>query len=260
MGIDLVPYLTKYFSWPFTIMTNPSDHLQCNLSLSSVDIPESAIVDPPPPYPDPHRRHRTHVRGSRAATVAGRTHTHLEAPSDRIARVSSFYEDDDEGEANENTPFLSSNRTRHARHGRQRSFSQGSTPSVAPSLAQTVLSFFQEDEDGVDCEYRGDCEDGQGRSPEDGVNLDEPEAAAGRSCCSCCCSRSAWVRYFRPLRKRVYYKALFHLYVLNFPYALAAWIYLFVFTVVSSRSIPFLVGHFWTTKYSPARLSSSRCL
>ena len=40
-------------------------------------------------------------------------------------------------------------------------------------------------------------------------------------------------RYFRPLRVRAYYSALFHLLVLNFPYALLAWVYLFVFTLVS---------------------------
>ncbi|KAF8557669.1 hypothetical protein OG21DRAFT_1505165 [Imleria badia] len=33
--------------------------------------------------------------------------------------------------------------------------------------------------------------------------------------------------------RRAYHAALFHLMVLNFPYALIAWIYLFVFTLVS---------------------------
>ena len=32
--------------------------------------------------------------------------------------------------------------------------------------------------------------------------------------------------------KKAYYSALFHLLVVNFPYALAAWVYLFVFTLV----------------------------
>jgi len=223
-------------------MANP----QCDLSLSSVDVPdasESAIADPPPPYPDPHRRHRTSLRSSRAATVVGRTH-HLEVPSEHGAQGSSFSEEDDDGEANENTPFLNPNRTRHPthnqRHERQRSFSQGSTTSVAPSLAQTVLSFFQADEDGVECEFRGDCADGLGHryhTLQGGVNLDEPgsdhTSSTTRSSEFGCCSRSAWGRYFRPLTRKVYHKALFHLFVINFPYALAAWTYLFVFTVVS---------------------------
>ena len=188
------------------------------------------------------------MRSSRAATVAsvGRTHSHLEASSEHGAQGSSFSEEDDDGEANENTPFLNSNRTRHAhtthsqRHGRQHSFSQGSTTSVAPSLAQTVLSFFQADEDGVECEFRGECADGSGHryhTLQGGVNLDEPgmvhTSSTTRSSVFGCCSRSAWGRYFRPLTRKVYYKALFHLFVLNFPYALAAWTYLFVFTVVS---------------------------
>ncbi|KAG6827172.1 hypothetical protein H0H92_012908 [Tricholoma furcatifolium] len=43
-----------------------------------------------------------------------------------------------------------------------------------------------------------------------------------------------WRRYFRPLTRRAYYSSLFHLVVLNFPYALAAWVYLFVFTVAGT--------------------------
>ncbi|KAG6822459.1 hypothetical protein H0H92_013813, partial [Tricholoma furcatifolium] len=43
-----------------------------------------------------------------------------------------------------------------------------------------------------------------------------------------------WSRYFRPLTRRAYYSSLFHLVVLNFPYALAAWVYLFVFTVAGT--------------------------
>ena len=41
-----------------------------------------------------------------------------------------------------------------------------------------------------------------------------------------------WRRYFRPLGRRAYYSAVFHLVVLNFPYALAAWLFIFVFTLV----------------------------
>jgi len=39
-------------------------------------------------------------------------------------------------------------------------------------------------------------------------------------------------RYFRPMGRRAYYFAVFHLLVINFPFALLAWVYLFVFTLV----------------------------
>ena len=39
-------------------------------------------------------------------------------------------------------------------------------------------------------------------------------------------------RYFRPMGRRAYYSAVFHLLVVNFPFALLAWVYLFVFTLV----------------------------
>lgn len=39
-------------------------------------------------------------------------------------------------------------------------------------------------------------------------------------------------RYFRPMNQSVYYAALLHLLVINFPFALVAWIYLFVATFV----------------------------
>ena len=40
-------------------------------------------------------------------------------------------------------------------------------------------------------------------------------------------------RYFTPLIRRKYYAALFHLFFINFPFELVAWIYLFVGTLVS---------------------------
>ncbi|THH31389.1 hypothetical protein EUX98_g2776 [Antrodiella citrinella] len=48
---------------------------------------------------------------------------------------------------------------------------------------------------------------------------------------------SPWYRYFRPMFKRAYYSALFHLLILNFPYALAAWVYLFVFTLTGTTTL-----------------------
>ena len=43
-------------------------------------------------------------------------------------------------------------------------------------------------------------------------------------------------RYFRPMGRKAYYSAVFHLLVLNFPFALLAWVYLFVFTLVGQVS------------------------
>ncbi|KIM75745.1 hypothetical protein PILCRDRAFT_78548, partial [Piloderma croceum F 1598] len=111
--------------------------------------------------------------------------------------------------------------------------------SAASSLAQTVISLFQEesDEEGdggagtvgetTDVEYDvlsdidrpGDCEQDYDPAQRRQYSL---------------FSRRAWKRYFRPMTRRVYYMALFHLLVLNFPYALAAWVYLFVFTLTGT--------------------------
>ncbi|KAJ3723573.1 hypothetical protein DFJ43DRAFT_646128 [Lentinula guzmanii] len=45
-------------------------------------------------------------------------------------------------------------------------------------------------------------------------------------------AQARWARYFRPLTRSVYWRSLTHLVLVNFPFALAAWVYLFVFTVV----------------------------
>lgn len=45
---------------------------------------------------------------------------------------------------------------------------------------------------------------------------------------------SPFKQYFNPLTNKAYYSSFFHLAILNFPYALASWVSLFVLTVVSS--------------------------
>ncbi|KAJ3831876.1 hypothetical protein F5878DRAFT_591933 [Lentinula raphanica] len=47
-------------------------------------------------------------------------------------------------------------------------------------------------------------------------------------------SAQAWARYFRPVTKAIYWRSLTHLVAVNFPFALAAWVYLFVFTVTGT--------------------------
>jgi hypothetical protein len=57
-------------------------------------------------------------------------------------------------------------------------------------------------------------------------------------------------KYFRPLFRRKYYKALFHLCILNFPFALIVWIYLFVGTLVGTTlllSLPLGAMIWWLT-------------
>ncbi|KAF8321509.1 hypothetical protein F5887DRAFT_1066133 [Amanita rubescens] len=91
-----------------------------------------------------------------------------------------------------------------------------SVASSAPSLTQTLLSLFQatgdEDED----------------TPGEARTNDFQRRNRGIF------TLAAWKWYFRPLVRSAYYKPLFHLLVLNFPYALAAWLYLFIFTVAGT--------------------------
>ncbi|KAF8069915.1 hypothetical protein FPV67DRAFT_1485413 [Lyophyllum atratum] len=202
----------------------------CNLNV--------VITDPPPPYPSRDRR-----RAGRPTRHAQRIQTsiHTQFPSgesfsDHEAQSSpltglaagSFSDEHEEGETAEAVPFLTTN---HARRlsGRPRTLSHTSTASTAPSLAQTVFSLFRtEDEDGFAEELDG------GRQiylplSSDEENALRPDRHKGGFFCS-----ASWRRYFRPLVKKAYWRSLFHLAVLNFPYALAAWVYLFIFTVAGT--------------------------
>ena len=171
------------------------------------DACDVVTTDPPPPYPSRERRSRI-VRSSR-----GRSGRNQEV------RISSYVDENAaESEPNETTPILST---------RPRSNSHTSTMSAAPSLAHTVFSFFQfESDDGVYL-YDG-AEDRQLLS----LGNDGGSLLSSQSHSPDFFSRAGLKRYFRPLVRKSYYAALFHLMVVNFPYALAAWVYLFVFTVV----------------------------
>ncbi|EPQ56810.1 hypothetical protein GLOTRDRAFT_57861, partial [Gloeophyllum trabeum ATCC 11539] len=46
--------------------------------------------------------------------------------------------------------------------------------------------------------------------------------------------RRSWRRYWRPLARKRYWSSLVHLLMVNFPFALAAWVYLFVFTLTGT--------------------------
>ncbi|KAL0565797.1 hypothetical protein V5O48_016219 [Marasmius crinis-equi] len=47
-------------------------------------------------------------------------------------------------------------------------------------------------------------------------------------------SLAFWRRYYHPFTRRPYWAAFFHLLVVNFPVALTAWVYLFVFTLTGT--------------------------
>ncbi|KAJ7751568.1 hypothetical protein B0H14DRAFT_2981160 [Mycena olivaceomarginata] len=152
-------------------------------------------LDPPPPYPSQGRRSRRPNRRHIQTSLHG-----------QIAPVSSLEEGGPD--APENAPFLTGRRV-VTRPRSESHTSVFSSVSVAPSLAQTVASLFRAYEDDEDF-------------PE--VHT-RPEGFR---------SVRTWRRYFRPLGRRVYYRSLFHLYFINFPFALAAFLFAVIFTVTGT--------------------------
>ncbi|TBU24655.1 hypothetical protein BD311DRAFT_867991 [Dichomitus squalens] len=132
-----------------------------------------------------------------------------------------------------------------------------SSASLAPSFAHTVFSAFHPERDSdldPDCR-EGGADDGEHEQLEPEL---EREAAreydhqqrafavdlsgyahrqAQRAQSQQLSLTQRWRRYFRPLKRRAYYSAVFHLVVLNFPYALAAWLFIFVFTLVGTCTL-----------------------
>ncbi|KAJ3840943.1 hypothetical protein F5878DRAFT_639999 [Lentinula raphanica] len=71
-------------------------------------------------------------------------------------------------------------------------------------------------------------------------------------------SAQAWARYFHPVTKAIYWRSLTHLVAVNFPFALAAWVYLFVFTVsYSSKQNSTALHYPLTVLHAAATVSSS---
>jgi hypothetical protein len=154
----------------------------------------TAPNDPPPPYPSRDRRHRR-----RRPTVD-----------------LSSADSDDPTHFDETTPLLAvSSPTR-----RTRAMSLSSVASLSPSLAQTVVSAFRMD---LDSDLDQDAEDTANTPPDTAPGITRRSARGWRS---------RWRHYFRPIGRRAYWSALLHLLVFNFFYALLAWVYLFVFTLV----------------------------
>jgi len=176
--------------------------------------PSDPPLDPPPPYPSRDRRHRR-----RRPTVELSS-----ADSEDVSFPT---------HADETTPLLGvSSPTR-----RTRTMSLSSGASVSPSLAQTVVSAFRIDLDS-DVE---DTEETTNPPPADGGALPDNHltTAPGITRRRARGWRSRWRLYFRPIGRMAYWSALLHLLVFNFFYALFAWVYLFVFTLVRNLGSPF---------------------
>ncbi|KAF8995738.1 hypothetical protein BDZ89DRAFT_1084595 [Hymenopellis radicata] len=114
-----------------------------------------------------------------------------------------------------------------------------STISGSPSLAQTVFTFF--DDVDVDSEDEEECgEPHLRRRDHFPVANAAAERVDGRALVDGQTGphRPDWKtkirRYFRPLRKKVYYMSLVHLLLVNFPMALIAWVSLFVLTLLGT--------------------------
>ena len=191
--------------------------------------------EPPPPYTtSPHRSRRSRRPGTRvpsdsAADCEVPTRTH---PPQRTRHGYLGPDVSDDDAATENTPLLPTPLLRR----RQRTVSHSSTVrsnlSGSPSFAQTLISAFQPELDSdIDSNVASPAQDERRhlcRRPEvsgsSAEGLDHHVERLG-----------PWARvkrYFRPMSRRAYYSAVFHLLVVNFPFALLAWVYLFVFTLV----------------------------
>ncbi|KAH7923161.1 hypothetical protein BV22DRAFT_1106256 [Leucogyrophana mollusca] len=212
--------------------------------------------DPPPPYPSSGRRihtPRSTRRQSRRAQGALPSHTQFSSPDsgqDPVLVLPSprgpAHPFPRSEEASETTPLLlAASPVSSIRRltGRPRSVSHTSTvissSSGAPSLAQTVFSLFQRDLDD-----ESDVDIYEALAGDHHYHYYHNQSAEHHRSGACSpelqthswplLSRRAWGRYFRPLTRRAYHAAVFHLMVLNFPYALLAWIYLFVFTLTGT--------------------------
>ena len=178
--------------------------------------------DPPPPYPSRDRRQRR-----RRPTVDLSS-----ADSEDLPFPASTHNTQP---PNESTPLLgvSSPSIR-----RPRTMSLSSGVSVSPSLAQTVVSAFRMD---LDSEVEEDAEQTSNGTPADTAAVQLlPDTTPGITRRRARGWRSRWRHYFRPIGRRAYWSSLLHLLVFNFFFALLAWIYLFVFTLV--RTILFTLN------------------
>ena len=149
----------------------------------------------------------------------------------RLGHLGPDVSDDDA--ATENTPLLSGPLLR--RRGRTTSHTSTvqSNTSGSLSFAQTLMSAFQPELDSdIDSNIPFPAQD-ERRHLCRRQELSESSAEGMDQGVECLGPGVRIKRYFRPMGRRAYYSATFHLLVVNFPFALLAWVYLFVFTLVS---------------------------
>jgi hypothetical protein len=183
--------------------------------------------DPPPPYPSRDRRQR---RRRPTVEISSADSDDFTFPSPAAHTPPLHHHPD------ETTPLLGVSTT-PAR--RPRTMSLSSAASMSPSLAQTVVSAFRMDldSDAEDTDEPSHGPPAVGTLPND--HLPHATGVTRRQPRGC---RARLGHYFRPIGRRAYWSALLHLLVYNFPYALLAWVYLFVFTLVSDSLLGFSYG------------------
>ena len=208
------------------------------------EICDNIITDPPPPYPSGRprrtrgsRRHQDHLQPIHTQISSSGSYSDNEQGTEGHTTSSGPSTEEEDGEG---APFLTTNsghlRNPAQRRTRPRSVSHASTVSAAPSLAHTILSLFEQEDDEDDA--RGPIhlpEDSLGEGhmqsfteEHDGMSLDLSRRSEHGFW-----SVAGWKRYFAPMGRAPFYRSLVHLLLINFPYGLAAWVYLFVLTVVS---------------------------
>jgi len=197
---------------------------------------EPSPSEPPPPYTTtPHRSRRTRRTGTRVSldSVADceipPAGTHL---PQRVRHGHLGTDGSDDDAATENTPLLSTPLPRRRRRTTSHSSTVRSNISGSPSFAQTLMSAFQPDLDSdIDLNINSPAQD-ERRHLCRRRELSEASAGGSDQSVECLGPAVRIKRYFRPMGRKAYYSAVFHLLVVNFPFALLAWVYLFVFTLV----------------------------
>lgn len=202
---------------------------------------EQPPSEPPPPYTtSPHRSRRSRRPGTRipsdsAADCEVPTRTH---PPQRVRHGALEPDVSDDDPTTENTPLLSSQLLRRRQRTVSHSSIARSNVSGSPSFARILISAFQPELDSdIDSNLASPAQDERrhlsrrqevSESSAEAERLDRDVERLGVG--------SKVKRYFRPMGRKAYYSAVFHLLVVNFPFALLAWVYLFVFTLVGQAA------------------------
>lgn len=203
--------------------------------------------EPPPPYTtSPHRSRRNRRPGARVPSdLVADCEVPIRTLPQRVRHGPIGPDASDDEAATENTPLLATPLLRR----RQRTVSHSSTVrsniSGSPSFAQTLISAFQPGLDSdIDLNIVSPVQD-ERRHLCRRVEVSEPSVEGLDQHVESLAFWARIKRYFRPMGRKAYYSAVFHLLVVNFPFALLAWVYLFVFTLVGRVSAyPYIMHEF----------------